>query len=312
MLEDLLEKYPPTLPSSVSSKNIIIAYQELIGEYPELLLFPSFARIYLPYKTASRIADDILSQAPLSKKMRRERSKERGLSHTNNLLLDAERILSHPDELIKRYKCTISKNKFRTLLLIAHKRKEAGESIDHFFIEHHYADNLRKLIAYSLYVIYEVGIMFREELYKDYKEKTKTIKKMPEADEYYQYAQKLKVPIRGKQTKRATIVQDAKDYRKNLTGILYDSDRDRHFYQAKRFRYLTVLVIEINNFFKKDIEEPPKEASYLRNKSKDNYRFSVDNYLNEAMNTPRPTRGVMLIDLPSIKLSAKGHCTQTQ
>lgn len=319
LLEDLLKKYPPTLLSPVISSllqdisdHAIKAYQEIIGEYPELLSYNTFIRIYQPHRTASQIVDDILSPPTLSKKMRRERSSERGLSPTNNLLLDAERILSHPDQLIEKYKCTISKNKFSSLLVTAHKLKDAGKSIDPYFVEHCYPDNIRELIAYSLYVIYEVGIMFRGELYKAYDDKTKTIKKMPETDEYYRDAQKLKVTLRGKQIKKDTIMQDAEEYRAYLMGSPHESDRDRRFYEAKRFRYLTVLVIKINELLRKEIIEPSKAASSPpRSKSKDNYSFSIDDYLNKAMNIPRQIYGVAILELPSLKLSAKGSSTQS-
>ena len=102
------------------------------------------------------------------------------------------------------------------------------------------------MIAYSLYVIYEVGIMFRGELYEAYDDKTKTIKKMPETDEYYRDAQKLKVTLRGKQIKKDTIMQDADEYRAYLMGNPHESHRDRRFYEEKRFRYLTVLIVKIN------------------------------------------------------------------
>ena len=210
------------------------------------------------------------------------------------------------DEVIKKYKCTVGKVKFHSLLRIAHRRKETGESVDQFFIKHRYADDIRKLIAYSLYVIYEASILFRTELYKEYTEKSKSVKKMPETDVYYQDAQKLKVTIRGKQTKKDTIIKDAKDYRAYIRDTSSVSNRDRHFYEAKRFRYLTVLVVKINNFFKEEVKEPKNKVSSLQGNGKDTSSFSIDHYLNKAMNTQRPIYGVMLINLPSLKSSIKG------
>jgi hypothetical protein len=134
---------------------------------------------------------------------------------------------------------------------------------------------------------------------------------MPETDEHYRDAQKLKVDTKGKQTKKDSIIKDAQEFRKYIMSGSTAGNPDRHFYEAKRFRYLTVLVAEINEFFKKVIIEPPKAASSLRRKSKDNYRFSVDDYINKAMSTTRPIHGVGIITLPSIKLSAKGNCAQT-
>lgn len=313
LLDDLLKKYPPSLLSFANSDNTIRAFKEIIGEYPELLLFQSFSRIYLPQKTAGQIADEILSPETLNKKKKKEpnneRNNERGLSNSNKILLEAETIISCPNELLKRYQCAIGEIKFRSLLIIAHRLRESGKSVDNYFTIQHYANDIRKLMAYSLYIIYEVGIMFREELYKAYKDRTKTIKKMPETDEYYQDAQKLKVATRGKQTKRDTIIDDAEEYREYIMSGSPERLRDRRFYKEKRFRYMTALVVRINNFFQKEVKESKKAPSSLRNKRKDTSRFSIDGYINEAMNKPRPIHGVMLITLPA--LSFKANATQT-
>jgi hypothetical protein len=75
LLDDLLRKYPPApLSLEISprlleiSGNTIKAYKILNDEYLELLLSDSFIRIYLPHKTASQIADEILSPETRSKK----------------------------------------------------------------------------------------------------------------------------------------------------------------------------------------------------------------------------------------------------
>ena len=220
-IEHLLKKYPPTFLPHVEKDNSVKAYQELIGEYPELLLSSLFFKIYQSNKTAAQITDEILSPNILKQKKKREedrkpRSRERGLSLSNKVLLDADRIINHPGELIERYKCTIDEDEFNSLLQIAHGRMETGASIDRFFSMYDYSDQVRKLIAHSLHVIYEVGILFRTELYKSYAEKSKTVKKMPETDVYYHDAQKLKTPLRGKQTLRDTVRKDAEEYRKYL------------------------------------------------------------------------------------------------
>ena len=126
LLDDLLNKYPPTYLPNVTnllleiSDNTKRAYQKLIDEYPELLLFESFCRIYLPQKTAAQIADKILSPEILNAKKKKEpnsqRRMERGFSPSNKILAEAEAIISHPDEIIKKYKCKISKIEFHSLL----------------------------------------------------------------------------------------------------------------------------------------------------------------------------------------------------
>jgi hypothetical protein len=75
LLDDLLKKYPPApLSLEISlrlleiSDNTINAYKILNDEYPELLLSDLFIRIYLPHKTASQIADEILSPETRGKK----------------------------------------------------------------------------------------------------------------------------------------------------------------------------------------------------------------------------------------------------
>jgi hypothetical protein len=80
LLEDLLTKYPPILLSPVTSPRLlkisddtIKAYTELIGKYQGLLPSDSFIRIYLSQKTASQIADEILSPETRSKKKKLNR-----------------------------------------------------------------------------------------------------------------------------------------------------------------------------------------------------------------------------------------------
>lgn len=308
LIEDLLNKHPPTYLPNVTnpllfkmSDNTRKVYQEIISVYPELLLFESFIRMYLPNKTASQIADEVLSPETINKRKTRERSKDRGLSVSNKILLDAKRIIFKPEELIKTYDCTISRIEFHSLLRIAHKRREAGNPVDDFFIERHSADNVKKLIAYSLCCIYEVGVMFREVLYKEYEEKTKTVKKMPESDVYYQDAQKLKVAARGKQIKKETIINDAEEFEQYLNESLIIGNRDRRFYAEKRFRYLTVLVIGINNFFKEEIIEPPKASFSLQHDSEEICLFSIDDYLNKEMKKPRQNHSVIIAELPALK-----------
>ena len=270
--DDLLKKYPPALLASKNNDNTIKAYKEIIGEYPELILFNSFVRIYLPNKTAPQIVDEILSPETFHKKKKKEsnraRNRERGLSRSNKILADIELILSKPDELIERYQCKIGKIKFRSLLIIAHRLRESGKSVNHYFNKQQYSDDVRELIAYSLYIIYEAGIMFREELYKAYPGKTKTIKVMPETGEYYLDAQKLTITARGTRTKKDTVIKDAEEFKKYITGSSTVKNPDRNFYEEKRFRYMTALIVRINKFFKKELKEPKKPPSLVQNKKR--------------------------------------------
>lgn len=311
--DDLLKKYPPALLASTNNDNTIKAYKEIIGEYPELMLFQSFSRIYLPQKTAAQIADIILSPDTLNTKKKKSsttRSRERGLGHSNKILADVELILSHPDELIKRYQCKISKIKFRSLLIIAHRLRENSKSVDHYFNKQQYSDDVRELIAYSLYIIYEAGIMFREELYKAYPGRTKTIKKMPETGDYYLDALKLKVSIKGKQVSTDNIIKDTEDFRTHILGTPYESDRNQRFYKDKRFRYLSCLVIKINAYFQREARKSKKAYSSLRRKTREASRFSIDSYINESINKPRQIYGVLLIDLPALEASVKADFTK--
>lgn len=313
-LEDIIKKYPPTLLSYVTTgkDSSVMAYQELIGEYSGLLFDYLFFRIYQPHKTAAQIADEILSPEIVYAKKKRERSRERGRSRSNKILLEADRIIFRPAKLIETQQCAISKNKFHSLLIIAHRLREKGHSIDHFFAEHHYADDIRKLIAHCLCVIYEANMMFRNELYRAYGDKAKTIKKMPETDEYYRDAQKLKGAMRGKQVTKNAIEKDAKEYREYLMSGPSDGYYDRRFYDVKGFRFLTWLIIKINNFFRKDVQEPKKAKSSPHGSSNATFRFSIDNYIDAAMKKPKPIYGVGIMALPAIKISMKGHVTQTR
>jgi hypothetical protein len=68
--------------------------------------------------------------------------------------------------------------------------------------------------------------------------------------------------------------------------------------------------VKINNFLQNEVTELPKKTASLRSKSKDNYSFSVDSYLDKAMNIPRQIYGVAILELPPLKSSAKSHSTK--
>jgi len=304
LIKDLLNKYPPSIIPS-NNDNTVKAYKEVINEFSELLLFISFSRIYLPNKTAEQIADEILYPEKHNKKRRRER----GFSSSNKILLDAESIISCPHKLFRKYKCKIDEVEFQSLMIIAHRLRESGKSIDDYFTKHQHAKNVRKLIAHGLYVIYEMGIMFREELYQAYEVRTKTIKKMPETEAYYKDAQKLKVAIKGRQTIKNTISKDAEEYRRYLISGPRGIKRDRHFYEDKRFRYMTILIAKINDYFKKDVTVRKNTPASLRTIRKNISPFSIDGYINAGINKPRPIHSVMLLTLPALSCNAKASQT---
>jgi len=89
-----------------------------------------------------------------------------------------------------------------------------------------------------------------------------------------------------------------------------ESSRDRLFYEEKKFRYMTVLIARLNELFREDVKVPKNTPSPLRDKRKNNSRFFIDSYINEAINKPRPIYGILLIDVPAIEASIKVDCTK--
>ena len=74
-----------------------------------------------------------------------------------------------------------------------------------------------------------------------------------------------------------------------------ETSRNSHFYDEKKFRYLTVLVANMNNLFSKKTKKPKKGACSSQGKSKDANRFSMDEYLETKRIKQRKIYGVLFL-----------------
>src|SRR4030067_3590251 len=147
-------------------------------------------------------------------KEREEKTRERGISRENKFLLDADKLLSNLDEVIEKYSANIKTPKLKKLLAISDYLRSNEKSIDVFIENQGYDNNVKKLIAYILSTFYEVGIMFREKLYRQYMVKGRTVAKMPETGVYYDdVMRRLRIENKSKYGRKITKESIFKDYK---------------------------------------------------------------------------------------------------
>jgi hypothetical protein len=160
---------------------------------------------------------------------------------------------------------------------------------------------VRRCIAESLGFLYETNILFRSELYRQYQEKSKTIKKMPDSEEYYNDALKLVTITKGgKQITKTSIEQGVQDFRNYIMNKSVTRKPDKELYDTKRFRYLAYLVIGISSLFNKTV--PSSGDKKTPEKKNVDRSFSIDQYLDGLMSQPRNTYAVLSLSLPML------HC----
>lgn len=249
--EELIETLE-AIPKSFSS-DVKMVFQALVGKYPDITLFRNFEKIFTPGKCLEHTAEEILA--------REKRRKERGFGGINRLLLRADKFLFNPGEVIRAHKARISKETLSSLLRITFSLQNNGLSVDRFFDSHGYSDNVKRLVAEGFTSLYEVGVMFREELYKDYPRKGKTIEKMPATGPYFKDVIRFNVGGRklrqGKKPARKTINEDIESFRAYLLKGNFKGKRNMAFY-AKRFRYIAHLIIGMSSIIDVHIDEEDK------------------------------------------------------
>ncbi len=285
-LDVIVQKHPPEF-----SYDCNMAFRMLIDQYPEIMLYKEFLLIYTPGNNIWQMADEILKP--------KRRQRERGLSKENKILLHVDNILNNPEAVTDNYEVDIDRRTFRKLLRVANNLRTHEKSLDEYFSD--LSDKERICMAESLGCLYETNILFRTELYKKYQGKAKTVKKMPELEEYHSDAHKLVTTTKGgKQITEKSIEQDIQEFRDYLIHEDVSRKADKELYDVKRFRYLAYLIIEIGNFFKK---EPKKLAGKKISKRKrGDGTFSIDRYLDDLMSQPRDTYAVLSVALPML------HC----
>lgn len=288
----IIKKHPPNFSATVENADhdIKAAFRGLIDQHAEVIQYAEFLEIYVPGKTISQIADAIL---------RPRRRKPRGISKENKVLFNVDNILNNPEAVTDNYEVDIDRQTFRKLLRTANNLRTHEKSLDEYFSD--LSDKKRACIAESLGCLYETNILFRTELYKKYQGKAKTVKKMPELEEYHSDAHKLVTMTKGgKQITQKSIEQDIQEFRDYLIHEDVLRKADKELYDVKRFRYLAYLIIEIGNFFNK---EPKKLAGKKISKRKEGDGiFSIDRYLDDLMSQPRDTYAVLSVALPML------HC----
>ncbi len=291
-LDEIVKRYPPNFFATVENADhdIKTAFRELIGQHEEVIQYPNFLQIYVPGKTTSQIADDILQP---------RRKKPRSISKENKILFNVDNILNNPEAVTDKYQVDIDKQTFCGFLRMANNLRTYEKSLDEYFSD--LSDKKRTCIAESLGCLYETNIFFRTELYKKYQDKAKTAKKMPELEEYHSDAHKLVTMKKGgKQITQKSIEQDIQEFRDYLIHEDVSRKADKELYDVKRFRYLAYLIIEIGNFFNKGPKKLAGKKISKRNEG--NVNFSIDRYLDDLMSQARDTYAVLSVTLPLL------HC----
>ena len=240
-----------------------------------------------------------------------ERTSERGISKENKFLLDTDNLLSNLDEVIEKYNANIKPPKLKKLLAISDYLRSNKKSIDGFIVNQGYDNNVKKLIAHILSIFYEVGIMFREKLYRQYRVKGKTVAKMPETGVYYDdVMRRLRIENKSKYGRKITkegIFKDYKLFRDYLQSEKHKQfERDRAFYDVKRFRYLLHLIIKIHKILGVKISEVRKRRLLDLKPAPRRTTFSIDKYLDKALFRRRPIYGVGIFRPPVPKIKGTG------
>lgn len=301
-LESISESDPPKFSSSLS--DIVKPFRALIDKYPQITTHLHFATIYTPGKSLGQMADEILA--------REKRRKERGFGGINRLLLGADKLLFNPGEVIRAYKAGISKETLSSLLRITFSLRNDGLSVDRFFDSREYSDNVKRLVAEGFSTLYEVGVTFREELYKDYKRKGRSIEKMPETASYYKDVIRFDIErgkkYQGKKPARKTIDKDIKSFKSYLLSGDYKGQRNEAFYE-KRFRYMAYMIDKMNSITDVSVDEEEKNKVLNPRPVKKPSNFSMDKAINETVGKPRDVHGVVHLTLPPLITGSSGSQT---
>ena len=283
--------------SKFSSSDVKMAFQALVDRYPEITSYYNFIQIYTPGRSLEQMADEISA--------REKRGKERGFGEINRLVLRADKFLFSPGEVIRAHKARISKETLYSLLRITFSLQSDGLSVDRVFDSHGYSDNVKRLVAEGFSTLYEVGVTFREELYRDYKRKGKIIGKMPETASYYKDVIRFNIGVgkkyQGKKPVRKTIDEDIESFRSYLLSGDYKRQRNEAFYE-KRFRYMAYLVDKMNLIADVSVDEEEKKKVLNPRPVKKPSSFSMDKAINDTVWKPRDTHGVGYGALPPLKV----------
>jgi len=301
-LEPISDSYPPKFSSSLS--DVTRPFRVLRDKYPEITTHERFLMIYTPGKSLRQMAGEILAQG--------KRKKERGFGEINRLLLRVDKLLFNPGEVIRAHKARISKETLFSLLRITFSLQNNGLSVDTFFDSREYSDHVKRLVAKGFTDLYEVGVMFREELYKDYKRKGKSIGKMPETASYYRDVIRFNIgrgkKYQGKKPARRTIDKDIESFRSYLLNGDYKGQRNKAFYE-KRFRYMAYLIDKMNSIVDISIDEEEKKKVLNPHPVKRPSSFSMDKVINDTVWKPRDTHSVGHFALPPIIFHGSGSQT---
>jgi len=297
-LELISKSDPPKFSSSLS--DVAMPFRKFNNKHPQLTTHLNFFKIYTPGKSSGQMADEIRGH--------KKRGKERGFGEKNTLLLNADKFLFSPREVIKPHKVKVSKEELFSFLRITFYLQKQGLSVDGFFDTHGYSDNVKRLIAEGFNTFFEVGTMFRRDLYKDYDRKGKIIEKMPETGPYYMDVIRFNIGGRkshlGKKPVRKTIDKDIKSFKSYLLSGNFRGRRNRAFY-AKRFRYMAYLIDKISSIIDVDMNEEEKNKVLNLKPVEGSKEFSMDKTINDTVWKPRDSYMVASLPLqpPIISLS---------
>lgn len=290
LMIEIIKQYPPEISTlGYVHNNLRMAFLGLIEEYPEIVTHKEFLSIYISGKMPWQMADDLLKP--------KRRNRERGDGQEDRMLLNVHNILNNPEAVTDNYGVSIDRRTFHRLLRTADNLRTHGKPLDEYLAD--LSDKEKICIAESLGCCYEMYILFRTKLYKKYQDKAKTVKKIPELEEYYSDAHKLATTAKGgKQITKTSIEQDIQDFKDYLTCENIPRRPIKELYDVKRFRYLADLVIELAKFFSEEPENVGRKE--IRKNKNTGSGFSIDQYLDDLTSQPRKNYGVLLLTFPPL------------
>lgn len=282
----------------------IWVYRDLIEKFPEIIPYNYFCQLWSPGITPRLLAEAILGL----KKKRKPSTQWRGLSSQNKLILRISQFLDEPKKFLKKHRIPLDERDFLMFLAYAHGLREGGKSIDYWFSCTGYSNKIRESIGKVLADIYKVEILFRQELYSAYRTKGKVVRKLPETLTYYTDARRAFIPSKGKGVSRKSIDRDILEYNAYLENTDRTRSLDGRFYDTKRFRFLSNLVVRIAQLLQSKHLKPPVKERFMSTDSCLVNTFSIDTWIDNRLRSGiKNVFGVGIIIVPNVKIKATGR-----
>jgi hypothetical protein len=280
---------------------LVVEFQKLIKQYPppghydaalkrlQPLLpleidTPSFKDlVYRAEYTADQMADQLLlylSQWIVSKKG--------WFKAINRILYDAAQILNDPIEVIKKFQAQIDYKELYDVMMRGHYARSRGNSIDGFLEQYSYSQNALDLIVHCLKTLYELEIIFRNELYGNTKYIAIAKKYLPGDNVYYQEIINIPVKMKGKQVTMKGVSAGIDLYDNYLKGMIPSEQTadftgsGGKFFKKYRFYYMMELSRKLSSMLNFDMFQKEQKAVSLIKLELQNFPPLVqENIINE-------------------------------